>query len=585
MVDKDEGDKGASAPELYENGNTYFKQGKLEKALESYSKATDANPNFSAAWYKKAEASRFMENYDEAMKSIDRAIESDPANLMALDVKGDLLEGMDRIDDAIECYNKINGLAPDFRGNWYSRNRTLRLLLVKKNPEEMIETEPKSADDWIRKGDALFQLGLSGKRECYEKASGLDPHNAEAWRSLSKSTFGMAWDDRSRALEYCDKALAIDPSDDDLWYWKGYVSTKVAFTYKDNHSPSRDVIPSFMRAVKVNPLHRRAWEALGLQYLKRNRYREAADCFDRHLGIIPSDETRIKRQEALMRLGIFDAVTGEKDYGLENAFFKLGIELSQSGKHDKAIVEYDKVLAAHKDDEQVLQRKAGSLLALGRYQEAEETINKAIAFDPKYVNSWKRKGLAFYRLGYGQEALACFDKGVGMGSDDWELCVAKAHVLRNFEKYAEAAVCYEKAENPLDAAACYERDGNEEKEIFCYGKVGYTEEAWYRKSIHHLEVGEYDKAEKAFDHVIEGNLAWKWQEGVSSPLVLKRAEEISQHFEKIVQAEPENGKSWLKKAIAMYSLDRFEDMRLCIRKAIELAPHYENEWKKYETYY
>ncbi len=56
--------------------------------------------------------------------------------------------------------------------------------------------------------------------------------------------------------------------------------------------------------------------------------------------------------------------------------------------------------------------KGGALFALGKFSEAIECFDKAIAIDPRNANSWNGKGVALYSIGQHAKAIECFDKAL-----------------------------------------------------------------------------------------------------------------------------------------------------------------------------
>ncbi len=81
-----------------------------------------------------------------------------------------------------------------------------------------------------------------------------------------------------------------------------------------------------------------------------------------------------------------------------DAFFHMGIELAEIGKHEKAIEIFDKILSRHKDNVNIIYAKSRSSAALGRYPQALELLKQSISNGPKVIRSWAKEEPIFQTL-------------------------------------------------------------------------------------------------------------------------------------------------------------------------------------------
>lgn len=65
------------------------------------------------------------QNYDEALKSFDQAIELNPKNVPARSNKGFVLNYLERLEEAAICYDKVIELAPDSYLSWNAKGANL----------------------------------------------------------------------------------------------------------------------------------------------------------------------------------------------------------------------------------------------------------------------------------------------------------------------------------------------------------------------------------------------------------------------------------------------------------------------------
>jgi tetratricopeptide (TPR) repeat protein len=121
-------------------------------------------PDDSDSWFKAGNDNMIKENYEDAIVNYDKAIEINPSHVSAWNNKGIALSRLKRYENAINCYDKA------------------------------IEINPNHAN------------------ACYNKA--------KAFRDLAQSYLDKANEDRTRAAELINQALALFDTANE-WYSKG----------------------------------------------------------------------------------------------------------------------------------------------------------------------------------------------------------------------------------------------------------------------------------------------------------------------------------------------------------------------------
>ena len=81
-----------------------------------------------------------------------------------------------------------------------------------------------------------------------------------------------------------------------------------------------------------------------------------------------------------------------------DALFHIGIELAENNQHKKAIEIFDKILANHKDNVNIIYAKSRSKSALGEYPESLDLLKKAINLNPKTIRTWAKEEKIFEKL-------------------------------------------------------------------------------------------------------------------------------------------------------------------------------------------
>ncbi|MDD1757356.1 MAG: tetratricopeptide repeat protein [Methanotrichaceae archaeon] len=153
----------------------------------------------------------------------------------------------------------------------------------------------------------------------------------------------------------------------------------------------------------------------------------------------------------------------ELDPNFVMAWIGKGIALGGQGKHDQAILAFDKALfydqkkyneAIEAFDKAIeldpyfamtWNNKGTALFFLGKYDEAIKAYDKALELDPDFVMAWVGKGTALGGQGKHDQAILAFDKALELNPNDAFAWFNKGSSLNNLGKYAESMQAYDKA--------------------------------------------------------------------------------------------------------------------------------------------
>ena len=95
-----------AAKDLLARGNVLYDQGNYEAAFQSYSNATELDPNNTEAWNRKGLSLYQLARYDEAVVAYDRAIKLDPKNASYWHNEGNALSDPAKYEEAIKAYDQ-----------------------------------------------------------------------------------------------------------------------------------------------------------------------------------------------------------------------------------------------------------------------------------------------------------------------------------------------------------------------------------------------------------------------------------------------------------------------------------------------
>ena len=102
------------------------------------------------------------------------------------------------------------------------------------------------------------------------------------------------------------------------------------------------------------------------------------------------------------------------DPKLPKALLLRGVAKAGQGRHQEALIEFDKVLALGEDDAALRQSRGISLLALGRKKEAEAEFSRAIEHDSKFAQAYAKRGVLRGSMGKFEEAAADFSRFIDL---------------------------------------------------------------------------------------------------------------------------------------------------------------------------
>ncbi len=203
------------------------------------------------------------------------------------------------------------------------------------------------------------------------------------------------------------------------------------------------------------------WITQGNDYFDSGKYDKAVKCYDKVI-------TKYSRSKKTV-----------PDY--TGALFNKGLALHNLEKYSEAIKCYDKVIEKEPNDVGSWNSKGVSLNGMRKYNEAIECFRKAIEIDPNYSLAWLNQGISFLNLEKNNEAIKCYDIAIEKDPNNKSAWYFKGFVLYILGKYNEAIECYNKA---------IEKEPNDV-------------DSWNQKGYALIKIGNYSEAESCYNEVIK----------------------------------------------------------------------------------
>ncbi|MEW6077813.1 MAG: tetratricopeptide repeat protein [Thermodesulfobacteriota bacterium] len=259
--------------------------------------------------------------------------------------KGLSLKMLGRLDEALECYEKVIAMKPS--------PSTLSLA-------------------WSNKGNCFHQKkAFAESLNCYDQAIQINPGNDKAWTNKGFSLHALGR--FKEALDCYDKALEIEPAFAIPWNNK-------SFTYLSMRDYDKAILCADT-ALKYNPKMEESWINKGVAYYSSNYFNEAIASYQKALEINP------RRAASL---------------------YNIGLVMYDLKKYPEAIAYHDQAIAIEPRYEYAWCNKGNALIALKRFDEATACLDKAMEINPNYPTPYYFKGFAMINLKKKIEAMKCF---------------------------------------------------------------------------------------------------------------------------------------------------------------------------------
>ena len=166
----------------------------LKESLKCCEKAIDINPKSDLAFQYQALTLARLGRKDQALESNNIAIELNPNNFEAWIQGTAWLMNLKRAEEAYEVCKRVQhlsglGTVDDSLKIGFFTNFASALVVLERYEEALVEInraidlDDKSPLPWIKKGDILFCLHMTGYLECFDNAIALEPDN-KLWKEL-----------------------------------------------------------------------------------------------------------------------------------------------------------------------------------------------------------------------------------------------------------------------------------------------------------------------------------------------------------------------------------------------------------------
>ncbi len=231
--------------------------------------------------------------------------------------------------------------------------------------------------------------------------------------------------------------------------------------------------------------------------------------------------------------------------------------------------------------------KGIELSSQGRFEEAIQCYDQALAINPNDKEGWDGKGDALDDLGKHEEAIICYDYVLRMHPNDstWTM---KGIVLNKISRYQEASICFDKAfaMNPQNITAINMKKNNQ-KNMELSEEIEHMKKsmAMKQKVSELMNSGKYEEAiphihktlkvvqDDPFDKE-HGGRGVRFLESFLTMCYVKtnKLEEALDFINLKIRIDPSHSIYWNAKGHILFELSKYDEAIICFDKALEIDP-------------
>lgn len=324
---------------------SYYENGQIEKAIETYQKAVRINPEDFDSWYYLGVAYGDTNQWNKAIEALQKALSINPEGYVAWSVLGYAYRNSNETAKAVEAFQQALHINPKDAIAWYNLGLSFMHTGEDKKAtwayQNAVKFNPDFDYGWYQLGLSFAHTGENAKAiTSYQKAVQINPEFAYAWSKLGLSFMNIG--EAEKAIEAIQKAIIIESENADFWYYLGLVNGNIGQTAK--------AIEVLKKAVNINPKHANAWAVLGYVYDQKDETTKALEAYQHALRINPENAEYWfgigveygKMGQSLKAIEAFqNAVTLNPEYA--DVWYNLGIAYKELNQKDKVIEVYQRL--------------------------------------------------------------------------------------------------------------------------------------------------------------------------------------------------------------------------------------------------
>jgi len=368
--------------------------------LDAYEKLLKEDPADYETWLNRANEYYRHNEYMRALNDVDNALKYIPSNdkdtrCIALMLRANIYTQTDRTNDALADLNSVLALDPDHYVAIYQR------------------------------ANAFYTIGEYNKAKSdFGRLQRLNPRSSEALVGLAR--VAAKEDNLGMVNEYLEQAVAANPGNTDLYVRRATVRRELG----DHNGAVDDLI----LAIATDAHNTRAIDLL-VEYGKEN-YPAVVNGLTKAIDQAPSIDMYPYLRAVIAQynnhykaaLADYQSIIDKNLNNYQGLYRSMAECQFAMGQYDEALANVDRALELDRNAGDAALLRTRILRALGRYDEAKEQAEKAVAMLPGSVNALNELGLTYMNLGQYKDAADVFGEST-MSTDD-PTALQKSYMLR-----------------------------------------------------------------------------------------------------------------------------------------------------------
>ncbi len=421
-------------------GVDLYRLHRYEEALNSLDQAIQLDPSFALIKHHKGRVLTELHRYEEALNSFDQAIQLDPSDIDAYNGKGIVLaENLQNYQEALLVFDRaiqlehINEHIYTNKGNALAGLKRYQEALGAY--EQAILLNSQSSETYADKGNVLADLERYEEAlASYKQAILLDPRPSFY---LAKGNALADLERYEEALASYEQAILLDSTSDSYYFHKADTFIKL--------ERYNEALTVYQEIVRRDPNNSIAYNNMGDLLSQLKRYEEALNALEQAIHLNPNEPSNYllkgnilsdlnKSNEAL--------VATEKAIQLNpkspSAYINKGILLlSDLHQYVEALAAFEQAIHLDPNDADAQELKKIALAELKNQEDIIANIEQAISLDPNDADSYYFKGIFLSTLGRHEEAKKAYEQAVHINPYYSNFPYDKGIPVRDVERYAE----------------------------------------------------------------------------------------------------------------------------------------------------
>lgn len=385
-----------------------------EQAVESLKRDVQTKPDDAGTQEQLGDLYAAGFRYEEAVAAYKQVVRLKPTDVEALSKLAQAYRDSDHDSQSIETYKELLRLEPKDAvardaftalGELYETSKQYREAV--EAYKDLLQLGPKDerTNEWTnyQLGELYFKLGDYGQAL----------KQLETLKNLGSSHMWGLYGD------YIDGGIRVDQKDKELML---SLANAHYYVYKYERA-----IEAYKQVILLDPHNDLAYSRLGLSYLQLDRNEEAIQAFKQALELNPDDA---------------------------GAYTNLGLMYDRSGRYGDAVSVLQEAIRRRPDDPESYSYLAWAYNKMDRYAEGLGAAEKSIQLGSKSSLAYNEMGNALLGLDRDAEAVEALREAVRIQPDNDSAQANLGTAYSRLEKYEEALEAFREAVriNPNDVA-------------------------------------------------------------------------------------------------------------------------------------